>query len=245
MGSDQRPKPSASFPTTRWSLVSRLKDGTPKVAADALSSLCHSYWYPLYAYARRFGLSEPDAKDVVQSLFARMITGNRFERADSERGKMRTFLLTALKHEISMDRERRSAEKRGGGMEAASLNMTRAEGRYLAEPASEETSPEEAFDRKWALEIVKSALDDLSRAYASEGKQRLYEVLSPCLDHGGWSGYGAASLELRMNVGAVRVALHRMRKRYRDILFSKVRETVETDEEVKTEAAYLMQLFVG
>lgn len=244
MSEDKRPAQSGSFPATRWTLVSRLQGPATPDAAQALDAICAAYWYPLYVYARRFGLDEPDAKDAVQDLFAKMIAGNRFALADAERGRMRTFLLTALKNQIGMTREKQQAAKRGGADTIVSLDMTDAEGRYIHEPMSTDATPEQAFERKWALELLQAAKADLRADYVADGRERLFDLLASALDEGErWSGYESVSEKLQMNEGAVRTALHRLRKRYRDMLFKQVRETVEHDEDVTAEAAYLMQLF--
>lgn len=244
MSKEQHPAPSGSFPTTRWSLVSRLKGPPSPEAAAALESICTAYWYPLYVYARRFGLDEPDAKDAVQDLFARFIAGNRFALAEAERGRLRTFLLTALRNEISMAREKQHRLKRGGGESVVSLDMTDAEGRYLHEPLAAAATPEEAFERKWALKLLHDAREALRAEYTAGGKAALFDLLAPAVDEGErWSGHAAAAAALQMNEGALRTTLHRLRQRYRDHLHQRVRETVEHDEDVKAEAAYLMRLF--
>ena len=237
---------TSSFPMTRWTLVAKLKGPPSNEAAQALDAICRAYWYPLYVFARRQGLDEPDAKDIVQSLFARMIEGNRFAQADAERGRMRTFLLTALKNEIHQDREKRQAAKRGGKDTVLSLDMTDAEGRYLHEPVAVDVSPERAYERKWAMELLQAAKASLRSTYAKDGKETLFDALAPALDEGDrWAGHEAAAAALQMNEGAMKVALHRLRKRYREALFQQVRETVECEEDVMAEAAYLMGLFGG
>ena len=235
---------TGSFPLTRWTLVARLQGAPSTDAANALDAICRAYWYPLYVFARHYGLEEMDAKDVVQDLFARLLRGNGFAQADSERGRMRTFLLKALKNEIHMAREKRQTEKRGGKATLVSLDMTDAEGRYLHEPMAPGASPERAFERKWAMELLEAAKAELRVVYARDGKAGLFEALAPALDEAErWTGVEAAAASLRMSEGSVTVALHRLRRRYRDMLFRHVRDTVESDEEVKPEAAYLMQLF--
>jgi DNA-directed RNA polymerase specialized sigma24 family protein len=236
---------TGSFPLTRWTLVARLQGPPSDDAAKALDAICRAYWYPLYVFSRRCGLADSDAKDAVQDLFTRMIGGNRFAQADAERGRMRTFLLTAMKNEINSGREKRQTAKRGGKATVLSLDMTDAEGRYLHEPAAAPgSSPERAFERKWAMELLYAAKADLREIYAEDGKGALFDILSPALDEGDrWGGHEAAAAQLQMNEGAMKVALHRLRKRYREALFRRVRETVEGDEDVMPEATYLMLLF--
>lgn len=244
MSDAQNKSQTGSFPVTRWTLVARLQGPPSNEGAQALDAICKAYWYPLYLFARRYGLNETDAKDAVQDLFFRMIEGNRFALADADRGRMRTFLLTALKNEINMGREKQQAAKRGGKQMPLSLDMTDAEGRYLHEPEAPDATPERVFERKWALELLAAARADLRERYVKDGKEVLFAVLAPALDgEPGWCGNEAAAEKLNMNEGTLKVALHRLRQRYRDTLTQRVRDTVESDEDVKAEAAYLMSLF--
>ncbi len=244
MSEDKPALQTGSFPVTRWTLVARLQDPATPEAARALEAICAAYWYPLYVYARRFGLDEPDSKDAVQELFHRMIKGDRFALAKETKGRLRSYLLSVLKNVIAALRQRQQTLKRGGEGEPISLDITDAEGRYLHDPMSTAATPEQAYERKWAMTLLHAAKADLCAAYTAEGKAALFDLLAPALDEGErWSGYAAASAALQMNEGAIRTALHRLRKRFRDSLFRQVRETVECDEDVKAEAAHLMQLF--
>ncbi len=234
----------SAFPVTRWTLLSRLKGPPSEEAAQAMEDICAAYWYPLYVFARRFGLDDPDAKDAVQDVFTHLIRGNGLAQADAERGRLRNFLLTALKNQISMTKEKQKAVKRGGNVVISSLDLTDAEGRYLQEPIAPDASPERIFERKWAMELLRAARNELEASYTSTGQQPLYQHLSPALDEGErWSGSKEAAVAMGMNEPAVRTALHRLRVRYRETLLRHVRATVERDEDVKAEAAYLMQLF--
>jgi DNA-directed RNA polymerase specialized sigma24 family protein len=244
MSEDKPAEQSGSFPVTRWTLVARLQGPATPEAAQALDAICVAYWYPLYVFARRFGLEEPDAKDAVQELFHRMIKGDRFALAREAEGRLRSYLLSVLKNVIAASRQRQQTLKRGGEEELVSLDTTDAEGRYLHDPVSTAATPEQAYERKWAMNLLHAAKADLCAAYTAEGKTALFELLAPALDEGDrWSGHAAACETLQMNEGALRTALHRLRKRYRDSLFKQVRATVERDEDVKAEAAHLMQLF--
>lgn len=237
---------SSVFPMTRWTLVGHLKDPGESgiMARRALDQLCSSYWYPLYVFARRFGLGEDEAKDVVQDLFARMIEGNSMAQAEAEKGKLRNFLLTSLKFEIGHLRERERAAKRGGGRATESLDLTDAEGRYLLEPETQEADPERAFERKWALQLLQRTRDILREVYARDGKAVLFDLLSPALSEGDrWTGHVQAAQMLGMNEGAVRVALSRLRKRYAEALRNEVAATVGDDGDVKAELAYLIGIF--
>lgn len=237
---------SSVFPATRWTLVGHLKDPGESgiLARRALDQLCSSYWYPLYVFARRFGLGEDDARDIVQDLFARMIEGNYMAQAEAAKGKLRNFLLTSLKFEIGHLRERERAAKRGGGRATESLDLTDAEGRYLLEPESQEADPERAFERKWALQLLQRTRDILREVYVRDGKGPLFDLLSPALSEGDrWQGHVHAAEVLGMNEGTVRVALSRLRKRYAEALRNEVAITVGEDGDVKSELAYLIGLF--
>ncbi len=234
-----------AFPRTRWTLIGRLREPQASTqAARALEEICTAYWYPLYVYARRFGLNETDAKDAVQDLFERLLDGNRIATADAARGRLRTFLLTALKNSIGQTREKERAAKRGGAEGTLSLDLTDAEGRYLHEPPGRDASPERVFERKWAIELLLAARKHLRDLYVREGKGPIFEVLSPALlDSKEWQGHQRAAVVLGMNEGAVKVALTRLRQRYREALLARVSETVEDDGEVNDEVAYLLGLF--
>ena len=231
------------FPPTRWTLMGRLKDGSRAEAEEALEEICRTYWYPLYVYARRFGLADSDAKDTVQDLFVRLLDQDRMARADASRGRLRTFLVSSLRHVLANARERQQAMKRGGQAEHLSLDMTDAEDRYLVEVASGEATPERSFDRCWAQELMRVALEKLRDAYAADGKGEVFAALSPSLSEGdSWTGQEEAAARLNMNDGAMRVALHRLRKRYRDMLIAEMART-EGATKVDGELAQLLSLF--
>lgn len=247
------PKPKAQdassgiFPSTRWTLIGLIREGQSTMIAKALEEICGAYWYPLYVYARRFGLDETDAKDAVQDVFARLLTENRMASADSAKGRLRTFLLTILRNEIGQNRRKGQAEKRGSNVPKVSLDLTDAEGRYLHEPMSSDATPEGAFERKWALEVLETARRRLRESYVARGNAAMYDALSPALMEGErWSGHHEASRRLGMSEGALKVALHRMRKHFREQLLAEVRLTLDdsADEaELKRELAHLRGLF--
>lgn len=231
------------FPPTRWTLMGRLKGGSKAEAEKALEEICRTYWYPLYVFARRFGLSDFDAKDTVQDLFVRLLDQDRMASADASRGRLRTFLITTLRNVLANAREKQQALKRGGKAEHLSLDMTDAEDRYLIEVASGDATPERAFDRCWAQELMRVAQEKLREIYADDGKAELFDALSPSLSEGdSWTGQAEAAAALDMNDGALRVALHRLRKRYRDVLISEMART-EGATQVDGELARLLSLF--
>ncbi|MEQ1751155.1 MAG: sigma-70 family RNA polymerase sigma factor [Prosthecobacter sp.] len=235
----------SAFPSTRWTLISQMQEGSPTAEhRAALAIICQTYWYPLYVYARRFGKNEDDARDAVQNCFAHLIAGNHLKEADPVRGRLRSFLLTVLKNTILQENERQRAQKRGGGLTALSLDLRDAEGRYVLEPMSPDVSPDQAYERKWALTLLDKTREKLRDSYIAIGKERLYNELSEALTDGErWSGHETAAKRLGMESGAVRVALHRMRKRFRDLLLEEVATTVSNDGDVRIELAYLMGLF--
>jgi RNA polymerase sigma factor (sigma-70 family) len=234
---------SGLFPRTQWTLVNRLRDEGSSGAQRAMEEICRAYWRPLYVYARRFGLNEAEAKDAVQDLFLRLLDGNRMATADADRGRLRTFLLASLKNVIANNRERQKAARRGGGAVPFSLDMTDAEGCYMQEAESQTLPPDEAYDRRWALELLARARSRLREDYASD-KAKLFDALTPALlDDQGWDGNAAAAEKLGMSEGAVKVALHRLRARFREMLLKEIQDTVDDEGEVRTEVAHLLSLF--
>ena len=224
----------AEFPGTRWSMVSavrrRAEDG-PRAEA-ALAEICGRYWYPLYAFARRQGLEMEDAQDATQGFFARLIEKETLGAADRERGRLRTFLLTAFKFFLCDEHDRRMTWRRGGRAETLSMDAVSAEERYAAEPRDEMT-PERLFQRRWALTLLQEALEALTRERAAAGRQREMEVLRPFLDASGLSGepaYTTAAAALGWAVNSTRVAVHRLRQRYRQVLHDHVAATLETED---------------
>lgn len=233
------------FPSTRWTLIGQMQDGSPTAEhRHALDTICRSYWYPLYVYARRFGKNEEEAKDAVQELFAHLIQGEHLRQASPLRGKLRTFLLTSLRNLMHKEHQRQNALKRGGGVATVPLELRDAEGRYVHDAISTDPSPEREYERKWAITLLKLTREKLRASYAADGKGHLFDLLSPALVAGEqWDGQDEAAKALNMNVGALRVALHRLRKRYREFLLREVASTVSNDGDIRGEMAYLMSLF--
>jgi len=237
---DQAPAGSPRFATTHWSLVvSAGSDSTPEGRA-ALESLCASYWYPLYAFARRGGDDAHAAQDLVQGFFAELLAKDWIRQADRGRGRFRTFLLAAFRHHASHEREKARALKRGGGKAPLPLDFEGGEGRYLREPADERT-PEVLFERRWALTLLDAALARLREEHEKAGRLDLFEALRGTLVAGGpdapWASVGE---RLGMSEGAVKVAAHRLRRRYREVLRQAIAETVADPSEVDDEIRHLM-----
>jgi len=218
------------FPATRWTLVDTLRQSDSKATDAALEALCQGYWYPLYTFARRQGLGTEDAQDATQGFFARLIDKETFCAADRERGKLRTFLLAAFGHFLADERDHRQAWRRGGRAEIVPLDAL---DRCDAEPGHELT-PEHHFNRQWALAVLKQALDTLERERTLAGREREMTVLRGFLDASGGSGttYEDAATALGWSVNATRVAVHRLRLRYRQLLQDQVAATLESEDPV-------------
>ena len=238
-GAEDRPEPL--FVTTHWSVVQAAGHGDPTRAHDALAHLCQAYWYPLYAYARRRGSSPQDAQDLTQEFFARLLQGNWVAQADPERGRFRSFLLSAMKHFMANEWNKARAQKRGGGQPLVSLNDDSAESRYRLEPADQAT-PESLFERGWALTLLDGVLALLEEEYHRAGKQAEMEAMRPALTtDGGAIDYAQMARQLDTTETAARVAVHRLRQRYRQLLRAEVAGTVASPEEVEAEMRHLFQ----
>ncbi len=222
------------FATTHWSLVLAARDRAEPGARDALASLCALYWYPLYAYVRRRGHGPDDSHDLTQEFFGRLLEKDFLANVDRGKGKFRSFLLAACTHFLANERDRVRAKKRGGGRAIVSLDATDAEGRYRTEPADDLT-PEKLFERRWALALLQQVMGRLRAEFEAKGKDRLFDRLRGFLvgDKGG--GYRRAADELGLSEGAVKVAVHRLRQRYRELLHEEIGRTVTAPEEVEEE----------
>ena len=223
----------AHFPTTHWSII--LAAGSPESPRyrQALEALCRDYWFPLYAFLRRRGYGPDEAQDYTQGFFAHMLEKQDLCRADPNRGRFRSFLLAMLKHFAADAQQRAQAQKRGGGKHVVSLDLVEAEARYAAEPAHDLT-PEKLFERSWALTVLSRTMVRLKQDAAD--KPLLFEQLKAHL--GGQADaipYRDLAARLNMSEGSIKVAVHRLRKRYRELLREEVAQTVSTPEEVEDE----------
>lgn len=230
----------ADFRTTHWSLVLAAGDDDSSGAVSALEQLCRTYWYPIYVYVRREGHAPHDAQDLTQDFFARLLRLKSLEAVSPHKGKFRTFLLASLKHFLFNAREAAGAAKRGGGQAIISLDALEAEQRFQLEPLNED-SPEVLFDRRWMLTLLKQALAGVQCEYAAAGKAQQFEALKEFLQGPAEEGdYDRAGSALGLNPGAVAVAVHRLRQRYRDRLRVEIAQTVSSPEELADE---MRQLF--
>jgi RNA polymerase sigma-70 factor (ECF subfamily) len=221
------------FATTRWSLIAAARDPDAPEARQALAELCGLYWYPLYAYIRRRGHDHAGAEDLTQGFFAHLLERHDWAAADPARGRFRSFLLAACQHFLANEHDRATAQKRGSGRQPLSLDFADADGRYAREPAHDQT-PERLFERRWALTLLEQVLAGLREEYESSGKGRLFEALKGSLG-GPEVPYAAVAADLGLSEGAVKVAAHRLRQRYRDRLRAAIAETVAGEEQVDEE----------
>jgi RNA polymerase sigma factor (sigma-70 family) len=230
------------FVTTHWSVVLEAGHGDTTRAAAALAHLCQTYWYPLYAYARRRGCSPHDAQDLTQEFFARLLKGNWLADVDRQRGRFRSFLLSAMKHFMANEWNKAQTQKRGGWQPLLSLNDDSAEHRYRLEPV-EKATPESLFERRWALTLLEGVLARLEEEYGRDGKQAWMEALRPALTTDcGAIDYAEMAHRLGVTETAARVAVHRLRQRYRQLIRAEVASTVASPEEVEAEMHHLFQV---
>jgi RNA polymerase sigma-70 factor (ECF subfamily) len=222
------------FATTRWSVVNAARDPAEPLAREALAALCAAYWYPLYAFIRREGHSAHEAADLAQGFFARLLENDGLVGVDRRKGRFRSFLIASCKHFLSNERDRARTLKRGGGRQLLTIDARDAEGRYVREPAHALT-PERLFDRRWALTLLDHVLDRLGEELASEGKGPLFEALKPALMGERSMPHAQLAEELGMTEGAVRVAAHRLRTRYRELLRDEIAQTLDDPDDVDDE----------
>ena len=238
----RREQPSVSqnagrFATTRWSMVVEAGRPSSPEAAEALATLCGIYWFPLYAYVRRQGHSAEDAQDLTQEFFVYLLEKQTLKVANRERGRFRSFLLASMKNFLANEWRRGAAQKRGGERSVISLDFDDGENRYRLEP-SHDATPERIFERQWALTLLEQALTKLRAEFDATGKIELFGRLEMFL--GGQKStvpYRELGDQLKMSEGAVKVAIHRMRRRYRALLREEIQRTIgaagDVDEELR------------
>ena len=228
---------SSQFPTTRWTLVVAATNPEQKEARSALGSLCERYWYPLYAYLRRCGYPADKAQDLTQEFFIRLLEGRYLDRADPEKGRFRAFMLTSLKFFVADEEDRQRARKRGGGL-LVPMEFSSGEERYQREPAHDET-PERIFERRWALSVLDRVVEKVRNEFVQHGRQEHFERLKVFLLGQSEAPYAALAREMKTSEGALKVAIHRLRKRYRDLFRQEIEDTVADPAEVDSEIRYL------
>ena len=233
------------FPHTRWSLVLAATRKNAPESAAALEAICCAYWYPLYAYIRRCGQSPHDAKDLTQEFFCRLLQKRWLDSADREKGKLRTFLIVALKNFMSNEWRRASAQRRGGGQSQVPFDTEFAESRYAADNSAK-LAADETFDKQWALTLLDLTVNRLRAEFAAAGKPGDFEALKGCLmaAHGAIN-YAALASRLSLNEGTARVAVHRLRKRFRAIYREEISQTLSDEADVAGELRHLAAALAG
>jgi RNA polymerase sigma-70 factor (ECF subfamily) len=240
-GSSSPVRPQAVFATTHWSVVLTAGRSDTTRSRDALARLCQTYWYPLYFYVRRRGYSPHDAQDLTQAFFARLLEHQSLTSADPDRGRFRSFILTAMNHFLASEWKRGMAQKRGGGNQLISLDLAAAEERFDLEPADHST-PDKLFEKQWALALLAVVLNRLEGEFQAEGKTDLFAALKQTLMGSRESlPYAELAPRLGMNESAVKVAVHRLRKRYRELIRAEIANTLDHSEDVEVEMRYLFQ----
>lgn len=232
--------PAKRFMTTRWSVVIAAGQAENAERDEALKTLCRNYWYPLYAYVRRQGRSREDAQELTQEFVTQLLAREWVQAADQERGRFRSFLLTAFKRFLANEYRRENAARRGGGRRVFSLDLDAAETRYQGEPADERT-PEKLYERRWALTLLEHVMGQLQREYTQRGRAELFSrcrsFLTGTADR---DSCALAGEDLNMSESAVRVAVHRLRRRYRELLQAEVAQTIDADTTVEDEITRLL-----
>ena len=226
---------NAEFTPTRWSLISAVRSGDAIRVKVAMETLCRSYWYPLYAYVRRLGQDAEDAADLTQGFFAHLLEKELLTRADPERGRLRNFLLTAMQRYLRDDWRKSQRQKRGGGAEVLSIDELTAEGLYAREPSTSVT-PESLYHRRWALTLLERTMLALQADYTEQGKSALFDSLKPALTEDPDAASAAETgVKLGMTPGAVRVAINRLRARYRARLLAEVATSMDAQSEAEVD----------
>lgn len=245
-GEKEVPSGGGDFHTTHWSMV--LLAGQTKVpqADEALESLCRTYWNPLYAYVRRQGHSPHDAQDLTQDFFTRLLEKKYLALASRERGRFRSFLLKSLQHFLVNEWHRGQSQKRGGGREIFSLDDEAAERSYLQQPAADTLAPESLYDKLWAMTLLERAMERLGADFAAAGRRELFTRLKPLLlAEGNGESYRQAAGVLGLSEGAMKVAVHRIRQRFREAVRAEIAQTVATPAEVDEELRCLVAAMSG
>lgn len=233
----------AGFPATRWSMVLRARQHGEPHAAEALAELCKAYWKPVYAFLRSQGRSRHDAEDLTQGFFAMLLGRDSLASVEETKGRLRSFFLVAVKRFAANEYERASALKRGGGVAHVVLDTEEAEQGGGFEPATGIT-PELLFERQWALALLDTVLKKLRAEYAKDGRDRVFDALKDRLSaDGDASTLASVASTLGMNEGALKVAVFRMRQRYRRLLHEEIALTVDSPEEVNAEIMHLFKVF--
>ena len=244
-GSSAPTRPQAAFNTTHWSVVLAVRQSDSTRAQQALAKLCQTYWYPLYAYVRRRGYAAPDAQDLTQAFFEQLLERRSLNSATPQLGKFRSYLLTAMKHFLASEWKHGTAQKRGGGARILSLDWAAAEQRFDLEPATH-ASPDKLFEKQWAVTILGDVLNRFEREYRNEDKAELFSALKGTLMGLRESQpYAELARNLGISESAVKVSVHRLRKRYRELVHDEIANTLGDPAEVEAEMRHLFHVLAG
>lgn len=230
------------FPLTRWSLVLGAQEGDDDSRKRALSELCEIYWYPLYAYVRRKGLTPSDAEDTTQGFFCELLEKDRVQLFSEEKGKLRAYLLSSIKNYLRDQAKMSRAAKRGGDQVILSLDVELAERRYSYEPTDFDT-PEKLFELRWALTVLERVFERVEEDYDRLGKSEVYEALKGLLAGDRDISFRDIGRRTGVSEGAARVTLHRMRKLYRRYLEEEIADTVSEEESIESEIEHFSTVF--
>lgn len=234
-----------TFHTTHWSVVLAARQADAPGARQAIEQLCRAYWYPLYAYLRREGWSEPDAEDLTQGFFAHLFEHQTLNRAAREKGRFRSFLLASLKYYVAGQRAREQRQKRGGGRTLVSLDAVSAEDRYRLEPRDDRT-PDQLYERRWAMELLDRTLARLAREYGEGDRAKLFAALQPFLAaKQGGERYAAVAARFGRSEEAIKKTVQRMRLRYQALFRDEIAQTVSSPEEIDDELRHLCEVMSG
>jgi RNA polymerase sigma factor (sigma-70 family) len=237
-----QPAQQSAFVTTHWSVVLAAGQADSSLVRAAMEKLCSAYWYPLYVFVRRLGQAPHDAEDIVQAFFAQAIEKNFIATADQAKGRFRSFLLIMLKRFMANEWHKSRAQKRGGVHAPIALDALTAEERYAIEPADRLTA-EQLFERRWALTLLDRVLQRLRDEQVEAGRGKQFDALRETLTaHRGGTAYTQLGEQLWMTEGAVKVAVYRLRQRYRELLEAEIANTVSSPEEVDAERRYLLEV---
>lgn len=232
------------FPTTQWSLIVRAGGEDPLEREKALTEICTNYWPPVYAFIRSQGNSPHDAEDLTQAFFEELIDRNDFAKASASRGRLRNYLLTAAKNQLNSVHRKGKRQKRGGGAPVLSIDARDAEGRCLIPEPIDDFSPEKVFDRQWAITVLEQVVNAIAARYEAKGQARLFEALRPFISSAeNPTPQSQLARELGMTDQALRVAIHRLRRRYGESLRETVRATIGREDSVEDEIRHLLASF--
>jgi len=239
-----QPASTSRFQTTSWSLVLAAARHPTAESRTALAVLCSIYWSPVYAFVRRSGYDRDRAQDLTQGFFAVLLEKNYASDADRDRGRFRSFLLTAVKHFLANEWDRAHALKRGGFQMPVSIDQVEAEALYAPETVEQRT-PETLFERRWALLLLERAMNKLRAEFTEMEKADYFERIAPFLSGERTHGYEALAREIGVSAGALRQSVYRMRRKYRDLLRAEIGETVSNEEDVEEEIRFLLSTLSG